>query len=110
MARQRRMARAKAPRMAPTAMKTVPSGRVEWFMKGALRVGGMVGGGYAGISVLTVLERVGKSVGRTTVGVLVLRPGSGGALVDDDRDDTVRDDVCCAELVEVVRVCCGWLG
>jgi hypothetical protein len=99
MARQRRMARAKAPRMAPTAMKTVPSGRVEWFMKGALRVGGMVGGGYAGISVLTVLERVGKSVGRTTVGV-----------VDDDRDDTVRDDVCCAELVEVVRVCCGWLG
>jgi len=51
--------------MAPTAMKTVPSGRVEWFMKGAFAVGGTVGGGKLGISVFSVLLREG-------------RPGRGG--------------------------------
>jgi hypothetical protein len=38
----------KAPRMAPTAMKTVPSGALECCMKGAFLVGGTVGGGYVG--------------------------------------------------------------
>ena len=45
MPRQARIARPNAPRIAPTQMKTVPSGRVEWFMNGALCVGGTVGGG-----------------------------------------------------------------
>lgn len=33
------------PRKAPTPMKTVPSGRVDFCMNGALAVGGTVGGG-----------------------------------------------------------------
>jgi hypothetical protein len=45
MARQMRMASPKVPRMAPTAMKTVPSGRLDRCMKGAPTVGGTVGGG-----------------------------------------------------------------
>jgi hypothetical protein len=54
------MATPKAPRMAPTAMKTVPSGKVEWFMNGAFAVGGTVGGGNVPISVLSVLLSVGR--------------------------------------------------
>lgn len=45
MPRQARMAMPKAPRMAPTAMKTVPSGAVECCMKGAFLVSGTAGGG-----------------------------------------------------------------
>ncbi len=104
MPRQRRIARPKAPRMAPTAMKTVPSGRVEWFMKGALWVGGIVGAGYSGIAESTVLERVGMpvaSLGGPAV-VLELRPGILTLDVEDeDEDDVVR-------AVVVVDVCfCG---
>lgn len=40
--RQRTTAIAKKPRIAPTIMKTVPSGSVDCFMKGALAVGGTV--------------------------------------------------------------------
>lgn len=47
--------------MAPTQMKTVPSGSDEWFMKGAFCVGGTVGGGYSGIPILV---RVGRPVKR----------------------------------------------
>jgi hypothetical protein len=44
-----RMPRPKAPRMAPTAMKTVPSGKLDCCMNGAFFVGGTVGAGYSGI-------------------------------------------------------------
>lgn len=60
MARQRRIARPKAPNMAPTAMKTVPSGALECCMKGASLVGGTVGAGYVGIAV--TLVKVGSPV------------------------------------------------
>lgn len=50
MLRQRRSANPSAPRIAPTAMKTVPSGRFDCCMKGALFVGGTLGGGYVGIT------------------------------------------------------------
>ncbi len=105
MPRQRRIARPKAPRMAPTAMKTVPSGRVEWFMKGALWVGGIVGAGYSGIAVSTVLERLGMpvfSLGGPEV-VLELRPGIFVRDVEDDEDD---EDVVVRAVV-VVDVCFG---
>jgi hypothetical protein len=101
-------------------MKTVPSGRVEWFMKGALRVGGMVGAGYSGILVSTVLVAVGMPVcmDRLPVDVLLLRAGSGGAELEaDDVDDfdvseldssafwvdVWRAVVVCAGVVLVVR-------
>jgi len=52
-------------------------------MKGALRVGGIVGGGYEGIAVSTVLESDGRSVGRSIdVVVLELKAGSVGRGVD----------------------------
>lgn len=111
MARQSRIATPKAPRIAPTAMKTVPSGRVEWFMKGALRVGGIVGGGYVGTSVLTPFETDGMSVGRVRE-ILVLNCGSVRGSADDDEGDDVGDDVrsCCVLVegsrAEVVSVCC----
>ena len=41
--RQSRTDRARKPRMAPTAMKTVPSGAVETCMYGAFEVGGTEG-------------------------------------------------------------------
>jgi hypothetical protein len=116
MARQSRIARPKAPRIAPTAMKTVPSGRVEWFMKGALRVGGIDGGGYVGISVLTVFEAFGMSVGTVRV-VEVLSCGSVRGSADDEGDDVGADVLSSSVLVEgglraeVVSVCCaGGLG
>jgi hypothetical protein len=85
-------------------------------MKGALRVGGIDGGGYVGISVLTVFVTDGMSVGRVRE-ILVLSCG-GGPGSDDDEGDDVRDDVrSCSVLVEggsraeVVSVSCGgWLG
>lgn len=60
MPRQARTATPKAPKMAPTAIKTVPSGKVEWFMNGAFAVGGTVGGGNVPISVSSVLLSVGR--------------------------------------------------
>lgn len=60
MARQMRIASMKAPRMAPTAMKTVPWGALECCMNGALLVGGIVGGGYVGIGLYLV--KVGRPV------------------------------------------------
>lgn len=62
MTRQRRTPRPNAPRMAPTAMKTVPSGALECFMKGAFLVGGTVGAGYVGIGRPGPVN-VGKPVG-----------------------------------------------
>jgi hypothetical protein len=43
--RQARMTRPKRPRTAPTAMKTVPSGRLDLCMYGAFAVGGTEGVG-----------------------------------------------------------------
>jgi hypothetical protein len=82
-------------------------------MKGALRVGGIDGGGYVGISVLTVFVTDGMSVGRVRE-ILVLNCGGGPGSDDDDEGDDVRDDVrSCSVLVEggsraeVVSVSCG---
>jgi len=103
MPRQRRIATPKAPRMAPTAMKTVPSGRVEWFMKGALWVGGIVGAGYSGTAVSTVLETLGMpvfSLGGPAV-VVVLRPGMFVREVEDEDEDD-EDDVVRGVVVLVV--------
>jgi len=81
----------------------VPSGRVEWFIKGALRVGGIAGGGYVGIVVSTVLERLGISVGRTTEVELVLKPGSvGRGPVDVEEGGAVDDVFWSCVVVEVV--------
>ena len=48
--------------MAPTAMKTVPSGRVECRINGARWVGGTAGGGYVGMLRSAVLDRDGRPV------------------------------------------------
>lgn len=58
MIRQRRSPRPNAPRIAPTAMKTVPSGAEECFMKGALMVGGTAADGYVGMPKPRVSEAV----------------------------------------------------
>lgn len=58
--RQRRRAKPKAPRMAPTTIKTVPSGRLDCCMNGAFFVGGTLAGGYVGMTPGPV--RVGKPV------------------------------------------------
>jgi hypothetical protein len=58
----RRIAIANRPKMEPTAMKTVPSGSVDRFMKGALPTGGGDGAGYVGTELSTVLESVGRPV------------------------------------------------
>ena len=51
---------ARAPRTDPTAMKTVPSGRCDCFMKGAFAVGGTDGLG------MEEPVRVGRAVGCAT--------------------------------------------
>lgn len=63
MARQSRTARPMAPRMDPTQMKTVPSGRFDVCIYGAFAMGGTVGAGYVGmdVSAAEVLLRVGMS-------------------------------------------------
>jgi hypothetical protein len=63
---------AKKPRMAPTMMKTVPSGSLDCCMNGALAVGGTEGATYAPAS-------VGKSVA-------VLDEGRAGTLPVFDED------------------------
>jgi hypothetical protein len=50
MLRQRRIAKPRAPRTAPTTMKTVPSGRLDCCINGALFVGGTLAAGYVGIT------------------------------------------------------------
>lgn len=85
MPRQRRMARPNMPRMAPTQMKTVPSGRVERFIKGALFTGGGEGAGYVGTELSTVFERVGmspESVGCLPAEVVLVVLSWGRAEVD----------------------------
>jgi hypothetical protein len=69
MMRHKIKARQKAPRIAPTAIKTVPSGAVECCMKGASLVGGTVAAGYVGIPY--PLVRVGRSDGGEPPCVLV---------------------------------------
>jgi hypothetical protein len=94
--------------MAPTAMKTVPSGSVEWFIKGAFWVGGIVGGGYSGISVeMVVLVRLGMG-GRVPCDVVEEepRPGRVGMGLDDDTDVVVRWDVVWVAPVVVVWDVC----
>ena len=65
--RQRRTLIAMKPRMAPTIMKTVPSGRVLVCMNGALAVGGTVG-----VTAFTAPDRVGRPVGRAPFVVAVV--------------------------------------
>lgn len=75
--------------MAPTAMKTVPSGRVERFMKGASWTGGGDGGGYVGTVLSTVFESVGSPVGLVPgprVVVVDFSPGRSVGLVELDSD------------------------
>lgn len=67
MPRQTMTARPNAARMAPTAMKTVPSGRVEWFMKGACCVSGTAGGGYVGMGAAPGRLSEGRSLMAATV-------------------------------------------
>jgi len=55
--RQRMTDMARKPRMAPTTMKTVPSGREEICMNGASAVGGTVGA-----TILNAPARVGRPV------------------------------------------------
>jgi len=43
--RQARTQAPRKPRIAPTTMKTVPSGMVDFCIKGASAVGGTLGGG-----------------------------------------------------------------
>lgn len=89
MTRQRRTPRPNAPRMAPTAMKTVPSGALECFMKGAFLVGGTVGAGYVGMGPPGPVS-VGRPVGPESVWE--------GGDEDDDADDA--EDAEDAELEE----------
>ncbi|CAH0053287.1 unnamed protein product [Clonostachys solani] len=58
MTRQRRMAKKKAPKIAPTAMKTVPSGARECCMNGAFTVGGTAAGAYVGTPYFPVSDAV----------------------------------------------------
>jgi hypothetical protein len=93
-----RIAAPKRPRIAPTQMKTVPSGRVDCLMKGALAVGGGEGGGYVGTVLSTVLERVGNPVRRASdCVVVVLSPGRsvGSADVEVELEILGRDVVVC---------------
>lgn len=74
--RQMTTPRPKAPRMAPTQIKTVPSGSDEWFMKGAFCVGGTVGAGYSGMPILVRVGRPVKgAVGPVSASVLPIVKG-----------------------------------
>jgi hypothetical protein len=81
-------------------------------MNGALRVGGIVGGGYVGTSVLTVLETLGIPVFKVRE-VVVVR--SGISVVERDDDEVVVRaggvevvvGLARSVVVGVVRVCCG---
>lgn len=92
-----RSAAPKKPRIAPTQMKTVPSGSVDCLMKGALATGGGDGGGYVGIELSTVLERVGSPVRSDSDCVVVVRPGRsvGSADVEVELEILGRDEVVC---------------
>lgn len=66
------MKKAKRPRAAPTAMKTVPSGSVDFFIYGAFAVGGTEGAGY-----LKPPGKVGSPEGSPPTSVSVLSRGGG---------------------------------
>jgi hypothetical protein len=86
MIRQRRTPRPRAPRMAPTAMKTVPSGALECCMKGAFLVGGTLGAGYVGMA--PPLVSVGRPVGPASVSVSPLPE----MLTTEECEDVVDED------------------
>lgn len=107
-ARHTRTVNPNAPRMAPTAIKTVPWGRLERCMKGAWEVGGTAGGGYVGTASL-VLDRVGSPVTPAATFVLVLMGGRDTLwllplplVVDVCEGDCDDWDVVVAALVDVV--------
>lgn len=104
MARQSKIARPNAPRIAPTAIKTVPSGAVDLCMYGASEVGGTVAAGYVGMDVSAALEPLALlellSVGMVAL-VLVVRPGI--ELVEVAVSSLLLDEVV-VSLVEVVEV------
>jgi hypothetical protein len=87
-------------------MKTVPLGSVEWFMKGALRVGGIAGGGYVLTAGSAELARVGMPVmgGRLILLVEVLNCGrvAGPRDVEDDFEDDVEVSLSFSEVDWVV--------
>lgn len=56
MPRHARTERPIAPRTAPTAMKTVPSGAVDFCIYGALLVGGTVTTGWLSVEVVDVVS------------------------------------------------------
>jgi hypothetical protein len=89
-------------------MKTVPSGRVEWFMNGACSVGGIAGGGYVGMAPPAVWVSVGRPVRRASEDVL--SAGRVRGEVDDDDDEEVvsggGESVELADVAAGVFVCC----
>lgn len=98
---------AKKPSMAPTIMKTVPSGSLDCFMNGALAVGGTEGLTYAP-------ARVGKSV---AVSVFVSdEPVIVGTVAEFVFEDAVEPDIVGTLWLDVVAdedeealVCGGWV-
>lgn len=97
--RHMRIAAPKRPRIAPTQMNTVPSGRVDCLIKGALAIGGGEGGGYVGTELSTVLDRVGILA---VVAVLSAGRSVGSADVDVELESLGRDVVVLCALSVVV--------
>ena len=89
------------PKAAPTHIKTVPSGSVDFCIKGACAVGGTVGAGYENTpesfgalliplyDPVVVLERLGNVAGASVVV---------GAAVVDDEAEVVLDGVLVARV------------
>jgi hypothetical protein len=74
------MAAPKKPRKAPTMMNTVPSGRLDFVMKGAFLVGGTVGSGYCP-------ARVGRSFGRPSAEEPPVIVGTSAFVVVDEPEE-----------------------
>lgn len=102
MARQRKTQSVARPMTEPTAMKTVPSGMLDFCMKGAFLVGGTEGGGYVGSLFVRVgaFEGIAISSSPELAPPVILTPpdvrvgiltgssaSSGGALVIATPDD-----------------------
>src|SRR5687767_1782940 len=114
MTRHRRRARPNAPRMAPTAMKTVPSGAEECFIKGALMVGGTAAAGYVGIPKPRVKEAVilGPSSVSSALSVVLVGASdedssvvsAASSVVLDSASSVVVDCSSSSEAESVVRV------
>lgn len=104
MARQSKMAAPNAPRIAPTAMKTVPSGAVDLCIYGASEVGGTVAAGYVGMDVSTLVAPLALlSVGMSEAAlVLVVRAGIEVVEVAESSLLLLLDEVV-VSLVEVVE-------